>query len=144
MCKPSVRQWEKPHDDDDDDDDVPPLIAPYPSIQQEEPFADDAMTLKQEVLYLPTGSVFLFQSIILIKCFWAKTWCGIDVFKKLGFVQSKFDPHILYRNNMMVILQVDDCYVGGAANPRDILDDLIRDLQESSLGFFKLSRDEGC
>ena len=52
-------------------------------------------------------------------------------FKKLGFVPSTFDPCLLFRKGMMVVVYVDDCGVG-AADPSEI-DKLIDDLRD--LGF---------
>jgi hypothetical protein len=52
-------------------------------------------------------------------------------FKKLGFVQSSFDPCLLYRKGMMVVVYVDDCGVG-AKDPADI-DKLVDELR--GLGF---------
>ena len=52
-------------------------------------------------------------------------------FKKLGFVPSSFDPCLLFRKGMMVVVYVDDCGVG-AADPSEI-DKLIDDLR--GLGF---------
>jgi hypothetical protein len=55
----------------------------------------------------------------------------ITGFKKLGFVQSSFDPCLLYRAGMMIVVYVDDCGVG-AKNPAD-LDKLVDELR--GLGF---------
>ena len=52
-------------------------------------------------------------------------------FKKLGFTQSKFDPCLLYRPGMLIVIYVDDCGIG-AADPNDI-DRLVDDLHH--LGF---------
>ena len=52
-------------------------------------------------------------------------------FAKLGFTQSKFDPCLLYKPGMLIVIYVDDCGVG-AANPNDI-DQLVDDLR--NLGF---------
>ena len=60
---------------------------------------------------------------------WANT-C-INGFKKCGFVQSKFDPCLLYKPGMIVVLYVDDAGIG-AANMDDI-DELIDQLK--NLGF---------
>ncbi len=50
---------------------------------------------------------------------------------RLGFVQSSFDPCLLFRKGLMMVIYVDDCGIG-AANPNDI-DKLFKDLQK--LGF---------
>lgn len=60
---------------------------------------------------------------------WHRT--AIDGFKKCGFAQSKFDPCLLYKSGMMVVLYVDDAGIG-AADPADI-DKLIQQLRD--LGF---------
>ena len=57
--------------------------------------------------------------------------CCIDGFKQLGFKQSEFDPCLLYRKGMMVVLYVDDAGIG-AKDPADI-DKLIDELR--ALGF---------
>ena len=60
---------------------------------------------------------------------WSKT-C-IAGLKKCGFTQSLFDPCLLFKTNMIIVLYVDDAGIG-AANPADI-DSLIQQLR--GLGF---------
>ena len=60
---------------------------------------------------------------------WSNT--AIEGFKKCGFKQSAFDPCLLYKKGMMVVLYVDDAGIG-AQNPDDI-DALIEQLRD--LGF---------
>lgn len=54
-----------------------------------------------------------------------------EAFIKLGFTPSKFDPCLLYKPGMLIVMYVDDCGIG-AANPKDI-DKLVEDLR--ALGF---------
>jgi hypothetical protein len=56
---------------------------------------------------------------------------ALEAFLKLGFVQSKFDPCLLYKKGMMIVIYVDDCGIG-AADPKDI-DRLVDDLR--AMGF---------
>ena len=56
---------------------------------------------------------------------------ALDAFRKLGFTQSVFDPCLLFKPGMMIVMYVDDCGIG-AANPKDI-DRLVDDLR--SMGF---------
>ena len=60
---------------------------------------------------------------------WSET--AIEGFKTLGFKQSEFDPCLLYKKGMIVVLYVDDAGIG-AKDPNDI-DRLIEDLRK--LGF---------
>ncbi|MFM7311463.1 MAG: reverse transcriptase domain-containing protein, partial [Flavobacteriales bacterium] len=52
-------------------------------------------------------------------------------FVKLGFVPSSFDPCLLYRPGMLIVMYVDDCGIG-AKDPAEI-DQLVADLR--NLGF---------
>jgi hypothetical protein len=56
---------------------------------------------------------------------------ALEAFTTLGFTQSKYDPCLLYKSGMIIVMYVDDCGIG-AANPSDI-DKLVADLR--SLGF---------
>jgi hypothetical protein len=56
---------------------------------------------------------------------------ALEAFLKLGFTQSKFDPCLLYKKGMMIVIYVDDCGIG-AADPKDI-DRLVDDLR--AMGF---------
>ena len=56
---------------------------------------------------------------------------AVDAFLKLGFVQSKFDPCLLYKPGMLIVMYVDDCGIG-AADPKDI-DRLVASLR--NMGF---------
>ena len=56
---------------------------------------------------------------------------AIEAFLKLGFVQSKYDPCLLYKPGMLIVMYVDDCGIG-AADPKDI-DRLVADLR--NMGF---------
>ena len=60
---------------------------------------------------------------------WNKT--AIEGFKKCGFKQSEFDPCLLYKKGMIIVLYVDDAGIG-AKDPADI-DKLIAQLRK--LGF---------
>ncbi|CAJ1947016.1 unnamed protein product [Cylindrotheca closterium] len=57
---------------------------------------------------------------------WNKT--AVEGFTKCGFKQSDFDPCLLYKKGMMVVLYVDDAGIG-AKDPADI-DKLIEELRE--------------
>ncbi|CAJ1937369.1 unnamed protein product [Cylindrotheca closterium] len=57
---------------------------------------------------------------------WNKT--AMEGFTKCGFKQSDFDPCLLYKKGMMVVLYVDDAGIG-AKDPADI-DKLIEELRE--------------
>ena len=39
---------------------------------------------------------------------------ALDAFKQLGFVQSSYDPCLLYKSGMMIVMYVDDCGIGAA------------------------------
>jgi hypothetical protein len=52
----------------------------------------------------------------------------IKALLELGFVQSTFDACFLFRHDMFIIIYVDDC--GIAAKTIDLVDDLLKDLEE--------------
>ena len=53
-----------------------------------------------------------------------------------GFTQSKHDPCLLYKNNMLIVVYVDD--LGVAAPTSELIDDLVEDLKSQG---FSLTRE---